>query len=350
MSALVSIIVPLHNVAHYLPECLDSLRAQTYSNIQVVLVDDGSTDGSAQICDHYAAQDARFSVHHQANAGVAAARNAGLDRACGSHIAFVDSDDVVSPRLIQTLLAADADVAQCAFVAGEEASKTLPATFPVTNRVDDAAPLAREDGIAAPVSSDPVAAVALAPANDGAVAAPAAFTRMTGRDASLALQLDGTGTWGVLWNKLYRASLFEDVRFPQGRQHEDEFVTWRLLWAAGTVATSDEALYFYRQRPGSIMASGVTGKSLDALDALEQRGDFYRSQGDAQLADLSDAVLCYRIARVLAGASKSHSLDQAALAIWRTKRNALVKRLVASPHLPAKKKAALLARRFLPGL
>ena len=349
MSALVSIIVPLHNVASYLPECLDSLCAQTYSNIQVVLVDDGSTDGSAQICDRYAAQDARFSVVHQANAGVAAARNAGLDRARGTHIAFVDSDDVVSPRLIQTLLAADADVAQCAFVAGEEAPKALSALFSA-DPGDDAVAPARADGIANLAGGDLVAAAALVPANGGAAPVPAALIRMTGRDASLALQLDGTGTWGVLWNKLYRASLFEDVRFPQGRQHEDEFVTWRLLWAAGTVATCDEPLYFYRQRPGSIMASGVTGKSLDALDALEQRGDFYRSQGDTQLADLSDAVLCYRIARVLAGAAKSQSLVQAALATWRTKRNALVKRLVASPHLPAKKKAALLARRFLPGL
>ena len=179
-----------------------------------------------------------------------------------------------------------------------------------------------------------------------------AFERMSGRDASCALQLDGTGTWGVLWNKLYRASLFEGVRFPAGRQHEDEFAVWRTLWAAANVATCAEPLYFYRQRPGSIMAAGVSARSLDALVALEERGAFYRAHADEELADLSDAVLCHRIGRVLAGAS--HAPEQAPapadLAGWRTKRDALLKRLLASPHLSAKKKAALLARRVLPGL
>ena len=334
---LVSVIVPLYNVEAYLPACLDSLRAQTHRDFEVILVDDGSGDGSGAICDAYAAKDERFCVLHQANAGVAAARNAGLDRARGSHISFVDSDDEVSPRFLETLLAADADVAQCGFAtergglagagapAGGQALGGAPA--PAANREGHA----RAAGQAAPVP---------------------AFERMSGRDASCALQLDGTGTWGVLWNKLYRASLFEGVRFPAGRQHEDEFAVWRTLWAAANVATCAEPLYFYRQRPGSIMAAGVSARSLDALVALEERGAFYRAQADEELADLSDAVLCHRIGRVLAGAS--HAPGQAPapadLAGWRTKRDALLKRLLASPHLSAKKKAALLARRVLPGL
>lgn len=334
---LVSVIVPLYNVEAYLPACLDSLRAQTHRDFEVILVDDGSGDGSGAICDAYAAKDERFCVLHQANAGVAAARNAGLDRARGSHISFVDSDDEVSPRFLETLLAADADVAQCGFAtergglagagapAGGQALGGAPA--PAANREGHA----RAAGQAAPVP---------------------AFERMSGRDASRALQLDGTGTWGVLWNKLYRASLFEGVRFPAGRQHEDEFAVWRTLWAAGGVAVCEEPLYFYRQRPGSIMAAGVSARSLDALVALEERGAFYRAQADEELADLSDAVLCHRIGRVLAGAS--HAPEQAPapadLAGWRTKRDALLRRLLASPHLSAKKKAALLARRVLPGL
>ena len=334
---LVSVIVPLYNVEAYLPACLDSLRAQTHRDFEVILVDDGSGDGSGAICDAYAAKDERFCVLHQANAGVAAARNAGLDRARGSHISFVDSDDEVSPRFLETLLAAGADVAQCGFAtergglagagapAGGQALGGAPA--PAANREGHA----RAAGQAAPVP---------------------AFERMSGRDASRALQLDGTGTWGVLWNKLYRASLFEGVRFPAGRQHEDEFAVWRTLWAAANVATCAEPLYFYRQRPGSIMAAGVSARSLDALVALEERGAFYRAHADEELADLSDAVLCHRIGRVLAGAS--HAPGQAPapadLAGWRTKRDALLKRLLASPHLSAKKKAALLARRVLPGL
>ena len=334
---LVSVIVPLYNVEAYLPACLDSLRAQTHRDFEVILVDDGSGDGSGAICDAYAAKDERFCVLHQANAGVAAARNAGLDRARGSHISFVDSDDEVSPRFLETLLAADADVAQCGFAT--ERGGLAGAGAPAGGQALGGAPApaanceghARAAGQAAPVP---------------------AFERMSGRDASRALQLDGTGTWGVLWNKLYRASLFEGVRFPAGRQHEDEFAVWRTLWAAANVATCAEPLYFYRQRPGSIMAAGVNARSLDALVALEERGAFYRAHADEELADLSDAVLCHRIGRVLAGAS--HAPGQAPapadLAGWRTKRDALLGRLLASPHLSVKKKAALLARRVLPGL
>lgn len=334
---LVSVIVPLYNVEAYLPACLDSLRAQTHRDFEVILVDDGSGDGSGAICDAYAAKDERFCVLHQANAGVAAARNAGLDRARGSHISFVDSDDEVSPRFLETLLAADADVAQCGFAT--ERGGLAGAGAPAGGQALGGAP--------APAANCEGHAHAA-----GQAAPVPAFERMSGRDASRALQLDGTGTWGVLWNKLYRASLFEGVRFPAGRQHEDEFAVWRTLWAAANVATCAEPLYFYRQRPGSIMAAGVSARSLDALVALEERGAFYRAQADEELADLSDAVLCHRIGRVLAGAS--HAPGQAPapadLAGWRTKRDALLKRLLASPHLSAKKKAALLARRVLPGL
>ncbi len=309
---LVSVIVPLYNVEAYLPACLDSLCAQTHRDFEVILVDDGSTDGSGAICERYAAADGRFKVVHQQNAGVAAARNAGLDQVRGAYISFVDSDDEVSPRFLETLLGADADIAQCGFVTERGGLAGVGAT--------------------------------------GGRAAP--FERMDGREASRALQLDGTGTWGVLWNKLYRVSLFEGVRFPAGRQHEDEFVVWRALWAAHSVAVCAEPLYFYRQRPGSIMAAGVNAHSLDALVALEERGAFYRAQADEELADLSDAVLCHRIGRVLAGASRTS--DQAPapadLAAWRAKRDALLRRLLASPHLSAKKRAALLARRILPGL
>ncbi len=321
---LVSVIVPLYNVEAYLPACLDSLCAQTHRDFEVILVDDGSGDGSGAVCDAYAAQDGRFRVVHQQNAGVAAARNAGLDRARGSHISFVDSDDEVSPRFLETLLAADSDVAQCGFV---------------TERggLSGASGAPEREGHAHGAGRD---------------AAAPAFERMGGREASRSLQLDGTGTWGVLWNKLYRAPLFKGVRFPAGRQHEDEFVVWRTLWAAGGVAACSEPLYFYRQRPGSIMAAGVNARSLDALVALEERGAFYRAHADEELADLSDAVLCHRIGRVLAGAS--HAPEQAPapadLAPWRAKRDALLRRLLASPHLPAKKKAALLARRVLSGL
>ncbi len=302
---LVSVIVPVYNVAAYVGACLESICAQTHRNLEIIVVDDGSDDGSAALCDRIAATDARLVVIHQENGGLSIARNAGLDRAQGAYIAFVDSDDVVSPCFVEALLACDADIAQCAFTTDAE-------------------------GLAPHVSRGCV--------------------HMSSREASRALQLDATGNATVVWNKLYRAALFEHLRFPAGRQHEDEFVTYRVLWEAETVAVTPAVLYRYRQRPGSIMGTGVTAKSLDALVALEQRGTFYRAQGDEELADLSDAVLCHRIGRVLAGVAAEPALDPRELAPWRTKRAALLKRLLSSPYLSAKKKAALIVRRLLPNL
>ena len=302
---LVSIVVPVYNVAEYVGECLESLRTQTYRNIEVIVVDDGSSDDSGAICDATGATDPRFKVVHQVNAGLSAARNAGIEMAKGEWIAFVDSDDTVSPCFVEALLAPGADISQCMFTCD----------------------------------------------SDELVASPglhcAAFKACTGREASLALQLDSTGAATVAWNKLYRASLFEGVRFPVGRQHEDEFVTYRLLWRAGSVAVCDAPFYFYRQRSGSIMDSGVTVKTLDAFEALEERIAFYRAEGDEELVCLSEAVLCNRIGSSLEDLADVSPDDAKA---WGCKRDTLLRRLLSSSHIPAKKKLALLLQRVCPGL
>ena len=302
---LVSIVVPVHNVAEYVGECLESLRTQTYRNIEVIVVDDGSSDDSGAICDATGATDPRFKVVHQANAGLSAARNAGIEMAKGEWIAFVDSDDTVSPCFIEALLTPGTNISQCMFTCDSDelvASPDLHCT---------------------------------------------AFKACTGREASLALQLDSTGAATVAWNKLYRASLFEGVRFPVGRQHEDEFVTYRLLWHAGSVAVCDAPFYFYRQRSGSIMDSGVTVKTLDAFEALEERIAFYRAEGDEELACLSEAVLCNRIGSSLEDLAGVSPDDAKA---WSVRRDALLRHLLSSPRVPLKKKLALLLQRVCPGL
>ena len=302
---LVSIVVPVHNVAEYVGECLESLRTQTYRNIEVVVVDDGSSDDSGAICDATGATDPRFKVVHQVNAGLSAARNAGIEMAKGEWIAFVDSDDTVSPCFVEALLIPGADISQCMFTCDSDelvASSDLRC---------------------------------------------AAFKARTGREASLALQLDSTGAATVAWNKLYRASLFEGVRFPVGRQHEDEFVTYRLLWRAGSVAVCDVPFYFYRQRSGSIMDSGVTVKTPDAFEALEKRIAFYRAEGDEELACLSEAVLCNRIGSSLEDLAGVSPDDAKA---WGCKRDTLLRHLLSSSYIPAKKKLALLLQRVCPGL
>ncbi|MBR3386036.1 glycosyltransferase [Candidatus Saccharibacteria bacterium] len=105
----VSIIVPIYNVAKYLPTCLDSILRQTYSNLEIILVDDGSTDNSGQIADDYAAKDSRIIVLHQSNSGQSAARNAGLAKASGDYISFIDGDDEIKPSFISELLSAYSD-------------------------------------------------------------------------------------------------------------------------------------------------------------------------------------------------------------------------------------------------
>ena len=302
---LVSIVVPVCNVAEYVGECLESLRVQTYRNIEVIVVDDGSSDDSGVICDAVGATDARFKVVHQVNAGLSAARNAGIEMAKGEWIAFVDSDDTVSPYFVEALLAPGADISQCMFTCDSDELVVSPDLH------------------------------------------CAAFKACTGREASLALQLDSTGAATVAWNKLYRASLFEGVRFPVGRQHEDEFVTYRLLWHAGSVAVCDAPFYFYRQRSGSIMDSGVTVKTLDAFEALEERIAFYRAEGDEELVCLSEAVLCNRIGSSLEDLAGVSPDDAKA---WGCKRDTLLRRLLSSSHIPAKKKLALLLQRVCPRL
>ena len=298
---LVSVIVPVYNVAPYVAECLEAIRAQTHENLEVIMVDDGSTDASGAICDAMAAADWRFAVIHQPNAGLSAARNAGLDSAHGDYIAFVDSDDVISPRFVEVLLAPHSDIAQCAFTTEEPALSSAPS------------------GLIETVSS---------------------------REASLALQFDSTGNAAVVWNKLYRAELLEGIRFPAGKQHEDEFVTYRLLWKARTVSMVPEPLYYYRQRPGSIMGTGVSRKTFDAFEGLEGRAAFYQAQGDEELAALTGAVLCNRIGTALPAIA---SMDSACAKAWSFKRDGLLSALLKSPYINFKKKIALLAQRVMPG-
>lgn len=256
MNPLISVIVPVYNVEAFLRPCADSLLNQSYKNLEILLVDDGSTDGSPSICDEYAAKDPRVRVIHKENGGLSSARNAGMDAANGVYIAFLDSDDGISPRFIELLLAADADVAQCGF----SRFSTLDTQ--------------------------------------------ARFRSCSPRDMALQMHADASGACTVVWNKLYRRSVLEGLRFPEGKQHEDEFFTWRALWQANSCAVTDAALYYYRPRAGSIMAGGFSERSLDAVDALRQRADFYRAQGDMPLAILAEAAHCHRLRALMPGIRK----------------------------------------------
>lgn len=240
----ISVIVPVYNTAPYLETCVDSILRQTFRDFEVILVDDGSTDTSPEICDHLAKRDARIRVLHKENGGLSDARNHGIGMARGRFLAFVDSDDALHPQMLQALETAarqtGAPVAMCLF----REVTALPQEQ------------TRYDLMAMPVQVE---------------AAEDIFTSITVE-------------YVVAWNKLYRADLFARLRYPLGRLHEDEFVAHRWLWQAGKVARVDLPLYWYLQRPQSIMHTAITPKRLDGLDAMRDRVEFCLEMNRPDLA------------------------------------------------------------------
>lgn len=253
----ISIIIPIYNVEPYLRGCLNSVLGQTYQNLQIILVDDGSQDDCGAICDGYAAQDGRIQVIHQENSGVALARNAGLDLANGEWVGWVDSDDVVHCDFVKSLYNAcvdlKADISMCGFCSDYILMGERPST-------------------------------------------PKLYS---GYEMSEALSLDSSGAFGVVWNKLYARKLFEGIRFPAGRIHEDEATVYQLFWKAKRCAVLESQLYCYRRRQGSIVTSDFSEKNLDAARAYQERIAFYENRGAKRLSEHTKAVYCYFLRRHL---------------------------------------------------
>lgn len=239
-SDLVSVIVPVYNVSEQLTRCLESLAAQTYSPIEFIVVDDGSTDGCAKICDDFARDRKNFIVIHQFNAGLSAARNKGLDYCHGKYITFVDSDDSVEPDFVSSLLKCiteeQADIAVCGVDVFNESGKKI----------------------------------------DHQVLQPHVLTPFEAMDC---LAKRENGLYTVVWNKLYSSSLWRDLRFPEGKQHEDTFVIHRLYHQARCVAFTDKVLYNYLIRSKSIMHKKYSVSNLDEVEAFCDRVNYCRAQG-----------------------------------------------------------------------
>ena len=238
----ISVIIPVYGVEKYLEKCVSSVLAQTWEDLEVILVDDGSPDNCPAICDALAARDSRIRVLHQPNGGLSAARNAGLDIAGGAYIGFVDGDDYIAPDMYEKLYAAltdtGADMSVCGYRYVDEDG--APAM--------DLPPLPRQ------------------------VMTPDEVFRQMERPFS---------EWRYVTavNRLYRRELFEGLRFRVGKVHEDEFLAHHVLARCGTVAVIPDEPYFYVQHTGSIMNASVTVRRLDAVEALMERYDFYRARG-----------------------------------------------------------------------
>ncbi|MFE1645649.1 glycosyltransferase family 2 protein [Microbacterium sp. P01] len=228
----VSVIVPVYNAVAHLRACVASILAQTHRDLEVILVDDGSTDGSGELCDELGAADARLRVIHQRNGGIGAAQNAGLDVASGSFITFCDNDDLMSPhlvkRLLDVLVETDADISCCRWwnVGASTAAASLAAH-----------------------TDDPPGEVLAF--DDAARSYQTVFSSALRRLRRDELRYFSEANWG----KLYRASMFDGIRFPAGRYAQDVSVAMDLYLRARRVASCSDRLYFWLQRGDSVSHS-----------------------------------------------------------------------------------------------
>ena len=240
--ALISVVLPVYNVEKYLNKSVESVCGQTYSNLEIILVDDGSTDHSGILCDEYAKKDSRISVIHEENSGLSVARNTGIEKALGDYIAFVDSDDWIAPEMIASLyerICADqADLAICGYKTADEEDNMLDQCV-VENMV-----------------LEKMQALRLLTLNDEKGAA-----------------------FGIVCNKLYKKELFTEIRFPRGKLHEDAFVMHRIVDLCSIVSVIGDYYYYYRQRNSSITKQEYSVKRLDCAEAFYQRYCFYREKG-----------------------------------------------------------------------
>ncbi|MBD5524287.1 MAG: glycosyltransferase [Lachnospiraceae bacterium] len=271
---LVSIIVPVYQVKDYVGECVESLLRQIYTNLEILLVDDGSTDGSGEICDEYARRDNRIRVIHHENQGLSAARNAGLDRAMGEYVAFVDSDDAVLPVFIETLydLAEryQADIAVCAYGRGEIKGTGTQ----IENDIRVANPF-RDKKAGGTVDRYDYSKY------DGSV------TEVCMTSSQMLRQWHGRyKKWEtVAWNKLYRKRILDGtddsdaIRFPIGRRHEDVLTSHLIVANAGRIALTTQKLYMYRTREDSITTQVMTAEHRKQnLLAQRERMAFFRKR------------------------------------------------------------------------
>ena len=241
---LISVVVPIYNVEQYLERCIDSILHQTYEHLEIILVDDGSPDNSGAICDSYLSMDQRIKVIHKRNGGLSDARNAGLEMASGEFITFIDSDDTIMPEMIEKLYERiDTDRSDMAFCGYRQVSQ----------------------------NGDILSEVFL-PDNV-----------LTGFEA-LKVSYENEGVlYTIACNKLYRKHLFQDIRFPIGKYHEDEFTTYLIIDQCSRISILREPLYIYVCRDNSIMQEPYSIKRLDGIEASYERYCYYKMKGGQYL-------------------------------------------------------------------
>lgn len=222
---MITVIIPVYNVEKYVSECIQSVLNQTYDNLEVIIVNDGSTDHSLFICNKYLS-DKRVRLINQKNGGLSRARNTGLENANGAYITFIDSDDYyIEPNAIETLyknlVENKADISCSGWVSKEKSYNRIP------NIV------------------------------------------LFSKKEALAHLLDSTGFRCFAWNKLYKACLFEHIRFPEGKLFEDIQTQYKLISDSNNLVYTSQPLYFYRKRKDSITNKTFSDGNYDLIEAID---------------------------------------------------------------------------------
>lgn len=235
---LISVIVPVYNIKGYIEKCIESLIGQTYSDLEIILVDDGSSDGSGQICDRYAEQDSRVMALHKENGGLSDARNYAIDRAHGDLLAFVDGDDWIHPQMYELMLGVmelqAADVVTCLF---EQQNENFAKQSYEQSELN--------------------------------------LKFLTGAEALSNIGIPLV----VAWNKIYKKEIFDNIRYPKGKLHEDEYVIHRIFYKCRKIAVINKPLYFYTVRNDSIVSQMTSNRINNSLEAYTDRLEFADSMG-----------------------------------------------------------------------
>lgn len=248
MDPVISIIVPVYNVEQYFNTCVQSVINQSYSNWELILVDDGSPDHCPEMCDKFASIDKRIKVIHKNNGGLSSARNAALKVFKGDYVTFLDSDDFwhhdYLKILIEACLKNDAQISQCNFVRGSET------IFPN-------------------ISVNPIYKC---------YSNHTIFTQLAAKI--------------VVWGKLYKRDILEGIEMPVGLINEDDWTTWKLYYRAQRIVITNLHLYYYTVNPNSIMSSQKKHIDFSYLNAYEERIAFFKLNKEEDLEHMSHFQLC----------------------------------------------------------
>lgn len=314
MQPLISVIIPIYKAEKYIEKCVRRIMEQTYRNLEIILVDDGSPDESGAICELLAKEDARIRVLHKENGGAATARNAGLDVMTGAYIAFVDADDYMELNYIETLYRTlsenQAQVAICSFYTVDEDGNT--AHIDNLHDVQEA-----ENGCGTAV--------------------------FTGNEIILQ---DLQGRWEHVapWGKLYQADLFAGVRYPKWPAYEDEPVFIRVFDKVEKAAATKEKLYYYVQHAGSLMNTAYSEKQRSTTIQMWHERIEYYSDGAPKHKELLNCILQAYVAwNVWFLALYAHEMTKEQKAELKREIRKYVGCLFKTPHLYSSKESMKLA-------